>query len=215
MMSKDTAMLFDFDGTLMDTEAAIVESFRELFRRYHHESEFTKQNEVEVLGPSLTDLMTRFFPDGDIEALQQEYRVYQNEHLSETVKYMPGCLELVSWLKDNDYKVGIVSTRRHESLDRILNLMNLSNTFDIVIGDDDVSVGKPNPEGILKACRELNCSKSMYVGDSITDVQAGKAAGSTTVAFVSNIHKKEALLKELPDYLTDDLGEIITIVKGK
>ena len=63
MIDTSYAMLFDFDGTLMDTERAIVESFREIFRRYRTEEEFTKELQVEVLGPSLSTSMKKYFPN--------------------------------------------------------------------------------------------------------------------------------------------------------
>lgn len=213
MISKDTAILFDFDGTLMDTESAIVETFREMFRRYRPNDEFTEEMAVYVLGPSLRTLMETLFPGQDVEMIENEYRKYQAEHLKETVKYMPYTQELVAWLKENGYKIGIVTTRKVVSLKMILELMHMDTCFDVLIGEEDVTKGKPSPEGILKACEMLQATKSVYVGDSITDVQAGKAANSLTVAFVSNEHKREALFKEQPDYVIDDLKDMIDIIK--
>ena len=126
---------------------------------------------------------------------------------------MKHAVELVDTLKEKGYKVGFVSTRKHDSMVHILNLFSLVPKFDVIVGADDVTQNKPSPEGILLACNKLNLEKSVYVGDSATDIQAGKAAKSITVAYISNINKKNALLNENPDYITDDLLEILQIIK--
>ena len=213
MIDTSYAMLFDFDGTLMDTERAIVESFREIFRRYRTEEEFTKELQVEVLGPSLSTSMKKYFPNEDTIQLENEFRDYQKAHLNETVSIMKHAVELVDSLKEKGYNVGFVSTRKHDSMVHILNLFSLVPKFDVIVGADDVTQNKPSPEGILLACNKLNLEKSVYVGDSATDIQAGKAANSITVAYISNMNKKNALLNEQPDYITDDLLEILQIIK--
>ncbi len=213
MIDTSYAMLFDFDGTLMDTEQAILSSFEEIFRRYRTVEEYTDQRRVEVLGPSLYESMTKYFPEQDPKKLEEEYRAYQKEHLHETVKPMEHSVELVDTLRSKGYKVGLVSTRRHDSMQHILNMLSLSDKFDILVGFEDVKKGKPAPDGILLACEKLGCDKCVYVGDSVTDIQAGKAANAITVGYISNIHKKEALIASTPDYITDELLDVLKILK--
>ncbi len=213
MIDTSYAMLFDFDGTLMDTEKAVLDTLEEIFRRYRTKEEFTNEVKVEVLGPPLYDSILKYFPKEDTEKLVMEYRDYQKAHLNETVSIMKHAVELVDTLKEKGYKVGFVSTRRFDSMVHILDLFSLTSKFDVIIGADNVTKNKPSPEGILLACNKLNLEKSVYVGDSVTDIQAGKAANSITVAYISNINKKNALLNENPDYITDDLLEILQIIK--
>ena len=213
MIDTSYAMLFDFDGTLMDTEKAVLDTLEEIFRRYRTKEEFTNEVKVEVLGPPLYDSILKYFPEEDTEKLVMEYRDYQKAHLNETVSIMKHAVELVDTLKKKGYKVGFVSTRRFDSMVHILDLFSLTSKFDVIIGADNVTKNKPSPEGILLACNKLNLEKSVYVGDSVTDIQAGKAANSITVAYISNINKKNALLNETPDYITDDLLEILQIIK--
>ena len=213
MIDTSYAMLFDFDGTLMDTEKAVLDTLEEIFRRYRTKEEFTNEVKVEVLGPPLYDSILKYFPEEDTEKLVMEYRDYQKAHLNETVSIMKHAVELVDTLKEKGYKVGFVSTRRFDSMVHILDLFSLTSKFDVIIGADNVTKNKPSPEGILLACDKLNLEKSVYVGDSVTDIQAGKAANSITVAYISNINKKNALLNEKPDYITDDLLEILQIIK--
>lgn len=213
MVDTSYAMLFDFDGTMMDTEPAIINTFEEIFRRYRTVEEYTPQRRVEVLGPSLFESMTKYFPEQDPKKLEEEYREYQKAHLHETVQPMKHSIELLNTLKAQGYKVGLVSTRRHDSMQLILDMFDLGNEYDILVGFEDVEKGKPTPDGILKACEELGLDKCVYVGDSVTDIMAGKAANAITVAYISNVHKKEALIKSTPDYITDNLLDILKIMK--
>lgn len=205
-------VLFDFDGTLMDTEQAIIQSYRELFRHYRSEEEFTKEKQISVLGPSLYDMITSFFPDEDVEVLQKEYRAYQNEHLKELIQPMPNAIELLEWLKEKGYVVGIVTARRKDSLEHILELFNMKEYFDVLIGYYDVQKQKPDPEGILKAIGDTQYEEVYYVGDSVGDILAGKNAGVKTIAYLWMEERKEVLRNSDADYYIEDLLEVRDIV---
>ena len=205
-------VLFDFDGTLMDTEQAIIQSYRELFRRYRSEEEFTKEKQISVLGPSLYDMITSFFPDEDVEVLQKEYRAYQNEHLKELIQPMPNAIELLEWLKKKGYVVGIVTARRKDSLEHILELFNMKEYFDVLIGYYDVQKQKPDPEGILKAIGDTQYEEVYYVGDSAGDILAGKNANVKTIAYLWMEERKEVLRNSDADYYIEDLLEVRDIV---
>lgn len=205
-------VLFDFDGTLMDTEQAIIQSYRELFRRYRSEEEFTKEKQISVLGPSLYDMITSFFPDKDVEKLQKEYRAYQNNHLKDLMKPMPNAIELLERLKKKGYVVGIVTARRKDSLEYILELFNMKDYFSILIGYYEVQNQKPDPEGILKAIGDTQYEDVYYVGDSAGDILAGKNANVKTIAYLWMEERKKALLDSHADYDIEDLLEVKDIV---
>lgn len=206
-------VLFDFDGTLMDTEQAIIQSYRELFRRYRTVEEFTKEKQISVLGPSLYEMISTFFPDKDVEILQKEYRAYQNEHLNERMKPMPHAIELLEWLKKKEYVVGIVTARRKDSLEHILNLFNMNDYFSILIGYYEVQNQKPDPEGILKAIGDTQYEDVYYVGDSVGDILAGKNAGVKTIAYLWMEERKETLRNSGADYYIEDLLEVRNMVE--
>ena len=206
MMNK--IVLFDFDGT-------IVQSYRELFRRYRTVEEFTREKEISVLGPSLEEKIKEFFPDYNPVELQEEYRIFQQEHLKETIQPMPNALELLQWLKEKQYETGIVTARKRKSLIHILELFHMVSYFDILVGYDDVKKKKPDPEGIFKATQQKSYSTIYYVGDSSMDILAGKNANVITVAYL-NLEEKIPVLKELhADYYVNDLIEIKEIIEKK
>lgn len=210
---RDTLILFDFDGTIMDTEVAILRSYEELFRRYRTVEEFTREKQISVLGPTIEEMMRTFFPEQDPSRLQQEYRSYQNEHMEELVKPMEGAVELLYWLKEEGYVCGIVSSRRSTSLNYILDFTGLGPFFSLQVCHNHVEHEKPHPEGILKA-RELYPSKDcIYIGDSPTDIEAGKNAGVKTIACLFTKEKEEPLREEHADYYVEKLLDIKDILR--
>ena len=126
---------------------------------------------------------------------------------------MPHAPEMLEQLRHEHYRTGIVTTRKHDSVVNILEILGIKGYFDIVIGHDDVKRGKPDPEGILKAMDELQCTQSVYVGDSASDVKAGRAAGSLTVAYPTKPEKRESLEQAGPDYIINDLLDLMDILK--
>ncbi len=202
------AALFDFDGTLMDTEPAIMASFRYMFSTYRSAEDFTPEVQLDVLGPSLAASMRKYFPERDTDKLVNEYRDYQRDYSIETIVPMKNCLELIAWLKEQGYKIGLVSSRRHDSMEVILNYLKLGHLFDILVGDEELQNSKPHPEGIQKAMHLLKADKAFYVGDSPSDILAGKNAGIPAIAYISNDRKKEAILQTKPDLIIQDLMEV-------
>lgn len=208
------AVLFDYDGTLMDTEPVIIASYTELFRRYRRPEDFTPELQVEVLGPSLDVEMKKFFPELDTEQLKAEYRDYQNEHLWELIKPFPGCIELLEALQAKDIRCGLVSTRRTDSMEMHLEIFGMTQYFQTIIGTDKVANNKPDPEGIFKGMDELGVSREecMYVGDSASDIMAGHLAGVLTAGIITNEHKRPAVETAGPDYMLDELISLVSLI---
>ncbi len=208
-----TAVLFDLDGTIVDTESAILTSYAHVFRTYGNAEDFTAERRIEVLGPSLEEEMAKFFPDVPVDEAIRTYKAYQLEHIADLVELMPGAEEMLKVVKTNGYRTGIVSTRRHDSIMNILEILHIKDYFDIVIGQDDVEKGKPDPEGIHRAMEILRCTQCVYVGDSAGDVCAGRSAGALTVAYPTKEEKRSVLEQARPDYMIDSLSDLIDILK--
>ncbi len=206
-------VLFDFDGTIMDTEPAIMASYGYLFEKYRTIEEFTEERRISVLGPALEVKMAEFFPEKDPWECVAEYRAYQKANLRDLIHPMPGAMELLDDLKKMGVLTGTVSTRYHVSLAELLEKNGMMDRMSVVIGHEDVTRDKPDPEGILKAQAMLQCEKAMYVGDSPMDIAAGHRAGVFTAAFPSNPGKRQALLAERPDAVIEQLGDLTEIVR--
>ena len=208
-----TAILFDFDGTLMNTEEAILASYRHLFRRYRTEADFSRERQLQVIGPALIDIMPQFFPEQDAEKLVHEYIAYQKRYAYKRIRPYPYAKELLAALHAAKIPTGIISTRLLDSLEQLLMEHDMRRSVDVLIGHDLVVHDKPDPEGILKAMRQLHCDRSIYVGDSPTDIIAGKRANAYTIAVLSNAKKEEIVLREKPDAKAYTLAEVETQIK--
>lgn len=207
-----TLFLFDFDGTVMNTEPAILASFRHLFETYRTVDEFTPQLQVEVLGPSLQTEIPKLFPNEDANILIPEYIEYQKTQARRLIHPFDGAKELLLYLKAHNVPSGIFTTRLHESLDEILEEQGMKDMFSVLIGRDDVEKEKPDPEGILKAMKILGTDTCVYTGDSAMDVLAGKASGSFTIGIVTNEGKRSAIVNAGPDAVITHLDEIYGLI---
>ena len=215
-MSK-VPVLFDFDGTLVDTEPAIHESFREVFRLHGNVEDFDDRKKIEVLGPPLDVMMLKYFPHLDPEVLKAEYREYQNAHLPELIKPMEYMRELLTELKNKGYRIAVVSTRRTDSIERIMNTAGMPGVFDVVIGHETVTRQKPDPEGIYMAKELLGYAADtpcIYIGDSPMDIQCGKNAHAYTIAMISHPGKEEDVLAQKPDAVVYHLKDLMNIIEN-
>lgn len=211
---KVKGILFDYDGTIMDTAPLIIASYRELFRLHRTVEEFDEQKQLAVQGPSLKEMFEKYFPGLDVEELITEYRTYQNAHVQELLRLFPDTKEVLDYFEEMGMPMGLVSSRKTDIMTYHLEFMVLKKYFSIVIGTDQVKKDKPDPEGILKACDlwKVDPKDCVYVGDSLTDILAGKAAGTYTIAVVSNPKKEEALKQTNPDELVLELKSLTQLI---
>ena len=206
-------MLFDLDGTLLDTEKGIHESYRYVFNK--HGKEFTDEMKKEVLGPSLWHIFEKYFLDENTDELVKEYREHNREIFASVNAPMENAELLLRTLKQDGYHVGIVSTKMHETVEANLKLYGLDVYVDDIIGKEDVKMDKPNPEGIMKIVDKNHWLRDemIYVGDSATDIMAGKNAGAYTVGYYFNPSRKADLDKAEANEYIDDLKDILEIIK--
>lgn len=212
---KKPTVLFDFDGTLMNTDKSIVDAYAALFEKRGRLEDFTDARRVEVLGPGLRELFPVYFPGEDVEELVEEYRVINHE-LGDIYNHPnPGAVEVLKYLKEEGYKVGIVSTKQKEVIGHTLEKLELSEYIDDIVGVDEVKNLKPNPEGLRLIINKnkWNSDDVIYVGDSKGDIGAGLNQGAYTIAYLANKDKEESLKACNATRNIYDLIEIIDILK--
>lgn len=122
---------------------------------------------------------------------------------------------MLKYLKAQDFPLAVVTTKYKEAAILGLDLFNITLYFDVIIGENDVKHSKPDPEGILCALKKLNCQEGYYVGDNVTDIQAGKNAGIKTVGVKWSPKGYVLIEKEHPDLLINDYQEFINYIKEK
>lgn len=207
-------ILFDLDGTLLDTEAVIVQSYIEIFKRHKPDLQISDELKTSLMGPPLKVTFGRFFKEFEIEGLIQEYREINLEHHKTLVKPIKHAKEVVERLKSEGYTLGIVSSKLKEGIEIGLDMFNMREYFDVIVGLDDVKEHKPHPEGIFKACKELGVGHDnvVYVGDTVVDVETGDRAGVYVVALVSSEKRRIELVNSNPNRVIDDLNELVDIL---
>ncbi len=206
-------IVLSFDGTVLDTEPAIIATYRELFDRHHKNDLFTKEIELAALDDSVYSVMEYCFPEEDTKKMVNEYNSWQRNHLSDLIQPMHGIKDLLKWLKRHGYKVATVSTRERASIVELLEHAHMIQYFDVIIG------GKRNREveadGLLTALKLLDAKYCVYVSDSSAEIMTGKDVGVFTVGFASNPDKAKSIVEERPDFATADLSQVKKLLKGE
>lgn len=210
-------LLFDLDGTIMDSRRMVLYCYAYLFKKYSSLKNFTMEKQEEVFGASLKEEIERFFPNQDANALVQEYRQYQRSFSwSKEVSLFPETQETLEYLWEQGYTIGLVSSRLTESCESWLKQLHLDHCFSVVVGRDQVKNPKPSPEGIYFACQRLKASHSnaVYIGDNVTDIQAAKKAGVFAIGFNTEQRKLAQLKKEKPNVIIHQLDELKEVLKA-
>ena len=212
---KKPTLLFDLDGTIIDSEKSIILTYTELYRRHDKVENFTKEKQAEVLGPGLMEMFPKLFPNNDPNELYKEYQEIIRGELKENLIIMPHAEEMLSTLKNEGYNIGIVTTRAHDSTLYCVELCKLGQYFDDIICIDDVNKTKPNAEPYIKIVERNKWNKDdvVVIGDSSADVKGGKNYGAYTIAFLRNPMKIERLKALNADKYIEDLIEILPILK--
>lgn len=188
---KYALYLFDFDYTLVDSSKGIVMVFREVMKLHNHPY-VTDEQIKKTIGMPVEDSFTLLTGVEDKEVLAQyrkEMVPFSDKYMVANTKPFPGVAEVLQRLKADGAKLGIISTKLHHRIVETLNTYFPDNLFDIVVGGDDVTHKKPNPEGILMAIGEMQFSldKVVYVGDSVIDAQAAQNAGVDFIGILNGV----------------------------
>jgi len=209
------AVLFDLDGTVIDTIQIIYKTLRQTFAVYFPELKLTEKELKPFVGPTLEESFGWYEKDPTrILEMIETYRNFNREnHEKDGVKAFPHAKELFQILKSHNYKIGIVSSKQNYFVKLGLSQNDLLEYVDCIIGSDDTPKHKPDPLPLKLALEKLEVSKdrAFYVGDHPFDIEAAKALGIPSIGVSYTTHL-EALLASKPDYLVDDLEKILYIL---
>jgi pyrophosphatase PpaX len=203
-------VLFDLDGTLIDSAAIILASMRHATRTVLGR-EIPDEQLLAGVGSGLRYEMGAFDPER-VEELVEAYREH-NEPLHTELQPCAGILDVLPVLHAEGRRLGIVTAKRRLTVQLAFDtLPDLEQYFDVVVGAEDTERHKPHPEPILAALDRVaaDADDTAYVGDSPFDVQAAKAAGVTAIAVTwGGFHSRDRLGREEPDAIVDTPEELI------
>lgn len=207
-------ILFDLDGTLIDSGPIIIASMRHASVTVLGREPDEERVRAAIGGPGLVAQMRDLDPDR-VDELVEVYRAH-NEPLHATLQAFDGILELLPELRRRGHQLGIVTAKRLATVQLALDRIPLlAEATDVVVGAEDTERHKPDPEPVLEALRRLGArpEEAAYVGDSPFDIRAGKAAGAYSIAVGwGGIHPDERLIREAPDALVQRPEEILELV---
>jgi pyrophosphatase PpaX len=205
-------VLFDLDGTVVDSGAIILASMRHAMREVlgteHSDEELMKA----VGGPGLEAQMAAFAPDR-IEELVTVYRAH-NEPLHDELEACAGIEEVLLRLHEEGRRLGVVTAKRRSTVELAFAKVPLAHLFETVVGGDETTLHKPDPEPLLLAAKRMGAdpAETAYVGDSPFDVAAAKAAGMFAIAVTwGRIHDRARLEEAEPDAIVDTAEELLAL----
>lgn len=205
-------ILFDLDGTLVDSSVDITNALNYALGPYNF-APLTKEEVIKLVGEGVTRLIEKLVGNMDISVVddvKDRFLEHYNLHIVDHTREYPGVRETLEAL--SAYKKAIISNKREALSIKTLEGLGLAGYFDLVIGSDTTPEKKPSPAPILWALSKLAISpeEAVMVGDSNFDVDAGKAAGVTTIAVTYGYRPLEAIRHA--DYLIDRMDNILPLL---
>lgn len=214
MAKPITTLLFDFDGTLLDTNELIIQTFQYVLGS-HYPGKYERNDILPFLGPTLQETFDSVDPE-KTELLIEEYRAWNKSMHDELSSEFDGVSETLRLLKTAGMKMAIVSTKKKDMVMRGLGLLDVEGVFDEVIAMDDVVKTKPDPEPILLALNRLGATadEALMIGDNYHDIVGGQNAGVRTAGVAWSAKGEEFLQSFNPDFMLQHISDLLHMVKG-
>ena len=210
---KTELILFDLDGTLIDTAPDFQSSLNVMLEKYN-------MNKVSLsdIRPHISEgtskLIKNFFnineDDSEFELLKSEFLDEYNLNMTKDSKLFEGMTTFVNFLDENNIKYGVVTNKFFKFANPIINSFSELKNIKVLICPDHVKISKPDPEGILLACKKLNTNplNTIYLGDHLNDLEAGLSAGVKILGCVYGYSLDENTLNKLNYPFIKDISEI-------
>ena len=215
-MPRPPALLFDLDGTLVDSIALIVAAMRHAFRG-RARAPATDQEWLATVGTPLhAQLRPYADTDADVATLITEYRAFQLVHHDELLRPYTGAVDVVRTLHDRGHALAVVTSKGEDMARRALDWGGMSPYFTAVIGIESTIYHKPDPAPVRFALNKLGAKagSAWFVGDSPFDMQAGRAAGTRTLAALWGPFSRTDLEPTRPDAWAERIEEVPAIVEA-
>jgi pyrophosphatase PpaX len=212
--TKITTVLFDLDGTLIDTNEIIIQSFQYTFRKVLGEEKPVEEI-IKTFGEPLAVTMAKMLDIPPEEAMKI-YREFHYEKFDDLISIFPGMGELVKELKRRGYKLGIVTSRLRHTTMKGLEKFGLVSYFDYILTADDTDKHKPDPTPINITLEKLGSKpeETLMVGDSMFDIRCAHNAGvkSVLVSWAMAVTEEEKIGADKPTYIVEKAEDILDLL---
>ena len=212
--SRPLALLFDLDGTLVDSIDLLLAAFRHTFET-HLGAAPSDEEWIAGIGTPLVAQMRAFVSDeAMIEQMMRTYRAFQREHHDLLLREFDGVRDTLTLLKARGHPISLVTSKMNDLAYRALQYAALDALVDDVVGFDSCARHKPEPEPVLIALDRLGYApnEAIFIGDSPHDISAGNAAGVISVAALWGPFSRTALEAASPRYLLSNIRDLPALV---
>lgn len=209
-LNKKYGLVFDCDGTLVDSLGAALESFNYALN-YIGERPHTVDEIKKYFGAGADRIFTQLLGDEKKGLAAFDAYVDHQSELALKMKLHEGIRELLETAASAGVPMGVVTGRHARDMEVVLRPHKISDYFQVLIADSHLPYSKPAPDGILLAAKKMNLDPKniCYVGDSVMDIKAAHAAGSTAIAALwDTLAKEDAMRAENPKYMAKTPSEV-------
>ncbi len=217
MKSEINAIIFDFDGVIVDSGEDIANAVIYTLKLF--DMPMLPESEIiSYVGRGAVNLIRMCFKECDEVTLQKAVIVYRSYYLDNCLintKLYPNVKETLRYFRNKDKKLALVTNKPEDLTHKILIGLGVNAYFSMVIGPESVRKMKPDPEGILKVLENFSeyPKNAIMVGDSYTDVEVGRNAGTLTCGVTYGLGDVSKLLASVPDYVIDDIDKLTDIIE--
>lgn len=206
-------ILFDLDGTLINTNDLILASFQYTLDKYYP-GKYTRKDLIPFIGEPLDVSFARVDPKRTDELIEV-YRDHNSRNHDRLVREFPTVHETLDTLSKEGCRLGVVSTKKRDMVERGLKLTHIDGYFDTVITSDECRRLKPDPEPVERAMTRLTAeaATTLMVGDSPSDLLAGSGAHVRTAGVGWSLKGRAVLERFHPDFLLSRMSDLLGIVK--
>jgi pyrophosphatase PpaX len=207
--SRPYAVLFDLDGTLIDSIALLLASMRHTFQGRPRQP--TDSDWIEGLGTPLPKQLTPYVEsDEDRERLVNRYRAFQHENHDRLMASYTGVIDTLALLYQRGHPMGVVTSKGNTMMERGLKFIGADDYIEVAIGYDSVHIHKPDPFPVRAALEKLayQPNEAVFVGDSPHDIKSGNDAGVITIAALWGPFRRDQLEPYHPTHFLDDIKNL-------
>lgn len=210
---KVKTVLFDLDGTLINTIPLIRWTMQKVFREL--ELPWGEGEVMQAVGLPLWEIAARYAPEKAEEFVDRYTAVQQARHRELTAVY-PGTLETLEAVRAAGCRTGVVTSKRRQPALDGMAFTGIDRHIEVIVAAEDVARTKPDPEPFTRALALLGAlpESAVCIGDSWYDIQAGKQAGLTTIGVTWGMATRTQLLDYAPDFVIDSWAEFLAILRG-
>jgi len=208
------AIIFDFDGVVVDTEPLYENAENRLFREY---GVVVSEEDWRKFKGLSEEAFYRYIRDkfkirAPLQELKEKGREYLKEEFKKNIRYVDGFLDFFRAIRDS-YITALVTSSSEEILTWIFNNTKIENCFDFIVTSQDVNNSKPHPEPYLKACQLMGIkpSEAVAIEDSINGIKSSTEAGILTIGLATTFSPEELTGA---DFVAKDYAEVASIIKG-